>query len=159
MECKHLIEVLFTGYKSGTVKVKPPKKKPKSNKNWSKNKERKAQRQQDMTTPEEPRVADETVIARDRDDTPGEEKPANRRRVLWPGQKLLPTRSQTPTVRLNSAWNLIPVTQVHQDPCLAREESSPKQSISARFLTPNSPISSSILSVQNLPTYGANSTS
>ena len=75
MECKHLLEALLTGYKASTVKVEPPKQKPKNIKSWSKNKEKKAQKQHDKSTPEEPRATDDNAISRDHDNTHEEEQP------------------------------------------------------------------------------------
>lgn len=83
MKCKHFLESLLTGYKASTVKVEQPKKKPKNIKSWSKNKEKKAHKQLDKSTLEEPQATDDNAISRDHDNTHEEEEP--KKTVARPG--------------------------------------------------------------------------
>ena len=57
--CRHLVDALFSSYENGTVNVKLPKPRLNNTKSWSKNKEKKAQKNQDKAGARPKRAEDD----------------------------------------------------------------------------------------------------
>lgn len=77
-ECRHLYEALLESWGKGVVKVEPPKPKPKSGKNWTKNKEKSGARALTDGHPVETRPVNDQPAAADQNDNPEEEQPKGR---------------------------------------------------------------------------------
>ena len=81
-DCRHLVDALFTSYKKRTSNVEPPKPRPNNAKNWSKSKEKKAQKPQDKAGARSKRAEDDKPDEQDEDEAcAGTEQPRNRTRV------------------------------------------------------------------------------
>ena len=67
-DCKHLVDALFTSYEKGTSNVELPKPRPNNAKNWSKNKEKKAQKPQDKASARPKHAEDDKPNEQDEDE-------------------------------------------------------------------------------------------
>ncbi|XP_013700314.1 uncharacterized protein LOC106404108 [Brassica napus] len=57
--CMHLVDALFSSYENGTANIELPKPRPNNTKSWSKNKEKKAQKNQDKSGTQPKRTEDD----------------------------------------------------------------------------------------------------
>jgi len=82
--CRHLVDALFSSYENGTANVELPKPRQNNAKSWSKNKEKKAHKNQDKAGARPKRAEDDKPEEQDEDEGEAqieEEQPRNRRRV------------------------------------------------------------------------------